>query len=271
MPDSPALDPRFFRAYTARASCEAGLFVLLGRPLRPFSAHHKMLLDSLDVALLAPDGEDLDLTTLEVVSLLCSQRCPTGDLSALGQTEYLGLDLARENAVLLAWLTLCVASLPAKRNLIKSQRAGGGTWLSHLPHERYQISYILAHLHGYTRDELLYDYALAELAFEFAAAREIHEEESPITPMGEPVPPESTEEALERGRMEKFAQLILKREQEEIAELGPVKSTADYRAALNAVQARRHDRFALARRGRLAEDLTILHPPEETPAGDEAL
>ncbi len=183
------MDPREYRAHTARAACMASPgFVLMGRKLRPLSACHRVLLRSLGLPLLA--DADLPLITLEAISILCSQRMPDGDLSRASQRQlvegpWIQVDLAtlydldHENDQLDAWLLLCHDPAPALRNL--KGLGDGGTWECRIGDEEYKIQTILKHTHGYTRDELRYDFPLAELDWEYQKVIEVRDQQSYIT------------------------------------------------------------------------------------------
>lgn len=243
----------------------------MGRKLRPFSACHSVLLRSLKIHVLTL--EDLSLPTLEIISLICSQRMPDGDLRRACQRQlveglWLEVDLEalydaeRENDELEGWLGLCYASRPCLR--ILKGLVGGGTWECRMGDEKHMIQSLLKHTHGYTRDGLWYDLPLGELHWEYQQMQELRDEQALITIHGEPEPEETAEEKAAEARFLLISGKILARYVSALSALGK-PGTKRYKEKAPALAAEKKELMALARAGRMAEDLSLLQPPEATP------
>src|SRR5262245_20284789 len=196
------MDPRRYRAFTARAACEAGAFKLMGRPLRALCAHHYLLLEALESPVLSGAPEStLTLLDLEIVAQICEHRTPSGGIEypseiALFTSALIGLppadsrDLLRnfgadaidtafhdrahdalqaQRDILLGWLNLCLFPRPASRG--EPCGAGFSTADSNVPDLLYRVGVIMSVLGG-DRDQWWYDTPVAELLWWFETARE---------------------------------------------------------------------------------------------------
>lgn len=209
MPDS-----RFYRAITARARCEAGQFVLMGRTLRVFTLAHFAVLEELI-------GDDLyepapDLATLDILSRVCEQRRPGCNLADLNSLDADALEryhhsllqfhLAHEQARWSAYFDACYLSRPRTRS-----KVGGATLDLRAPFALIISTYLLRHLHGITRDELWHDWPLSEVLWQYESAKEQINEETTLAESDEPDPEPTPEEKLAEEKHTALAAKIFAR------------------------------------------------------------
>jgi hypothetical protein len=167
----------FFEAHTARSRCDAGVFVLMGRALRPLSALRLTVVETL----LGPHhlfDAGLDLADFDILSRVLSEPHCTGIIPAVNasqaaaevaQWEAAGFTPAEQRAVLDAYLLACYTSAPrmVESNPITATRAD-----TKLPLPAFLVSSILAHSHGLTRAELWEEVPFSELCWIFEGMRE---------------------------------------------------------------------------------------------------
>lgn len=250
MPDS-----KFYRAQTARARCEAGQFVLMGRTLRVFSLAHYALLDELI-------GDSLweaepDSPTLDIISRICAVRRPgdeIADVSTPAQRERYGhslmqFDLATEHAVWAAYMHLCFLSRPRTRHA-----TAGKSLELRAPFALLLSTYILRHVHGIPRDELWHDWPVAAVFWEYESAREQIGEVSYFADSDEPDAEPTPEEIAAEEKHATLAKKIMD-------DFLPRIALAENEPAASALVAEQTRLLGLASIGALGDDLSELPAP----------
>jgi len=175
----------FFEAHTARARCEAGEFVLMGRTLRPLSALRLTLIEThLGPAHLF--DPDLELADFDSISRLLSPRRPTGGIPSLAWAqaaaevalwEAEGFTPSAQRDILDHYLLACYHSVP---RLVPSNPISGERMDTKLPLPAFLVHSILSHHHGLTRAELWEDLPFSELCWIFEGMREQRDRKSYI-------------------------------------------------------------------------------------------
>ena len=244
MPDS-----KFLKSQTARSRCAAGQFVLMGRTLRAFSLAHLSVLDELigaDVWDSTPDAP-----TLDIISRVCTQREPGTILDPMTTEErdryahsLMQFDIDAERVTWVAYMDLCALSRPRTR-----MRTDGSLLDLRAPYALLVVTYILRHMHGVTHDELLHDWPLAKVLWQYESLREQIGEVSYFADSDEPDPEPTPEETESQKRHDALAARIL-----EQADSAHAKATTP--AEHQAADAEMSRLLALALEGRLTDDLT---------------
>jgi len=253
-------DSPFFIAHTARARCDAGLFSLMGRTLRPLSALRAQLIEEL----LGYTPAEPGFEELEAISLICSDprpRCwfPERDAVAtiiLGE-KFAALDLAEQQRTWRLYWDACAGSQPPIRTVV-----GGSSAESGVPVHHYCVTAILREMHGISRAELWEEMPLAEMLWLFEGMREQRDGVTYIAddeaPHYDPTPESEAEDAL-AGKV-LSAHFIAVAQARSLRDSDPDAGNAAWRAA----DAERDRLMALLAAGRLAADLTEIPAIVET-------
>lgn len=244
------MDSAFYRAHTARAVCGAGTFTLMGRRLLPLSCCHAALLEEIGSPFVK--GGVVELADVEVFSRVCSERMPRGDFGDLDAGALRGRDLAQEVEVAKAFLAMCLESRPRRRQMLN----GGEAVESGVPGWHYYVTGVLRKLHGVSRDELWYDWPVAEVLWLFDG---IAEQESGLRLIEnaedlEPMPAMSEAELEGHARVARVAQEAGEWANAEHALAREIEDDAERR--------RRHEEIEAEKRGKIAKAVeTLLQHP----------
>ena len=214
-------------------------------------------------------GDDLwqdfpDISTLEIISRVCSESAPTGTFAAQSEADQLrdanvllhGFDLDAEQLAWRAYFDACFLSAPRLRGSV-----GGGGADFRAPIMLGICTFILRKSH-FTFSELWSELPRSQVAWIYESLREQESGTTHIAETDEPPAPPTAEEIAAEEKHRALAEKVFADYAEKSASYIAIfntDGTATFKAELDALITTRDARLALAIAGKLGEDLEESH------------